>query len=288
MAFTTKTKITPAFTQAQRDKILNEIVQRLITVEVEGGGGGGGDVLETPLTGYSVGSGKVALTAEDELLAALQKLQGWLNALGNSADLAVATSSTDVTPNRVWTTSTLVKTTGPSDMTGGSVMVVGDFSIGAVTTTQRADTAAIESTRGTEVWRRLSATSNPYGVTGVGFHMSYNFNSAAQLYMSVNEAVQQVWARTTTGSNIWGAPVLLYHTGNTSANVQTMLGAANNAAIRTAISASLLPAYTLGTVPSAASNTNMLIVITDLSGGREPCFSDGTDWRVCSTRAVAA
>lgn len=76
-------------------------------------------------------------------------------------------------------------------------------------------------------------------------------------------------------------------TGNTSANVQSMLAAANNAAIRSAINASSLPPYTLGTVPSASANTNLLVVITDLAGGREPCFSNGTSWLRCSDKTIA-
>lgn len=79
----------------------------------------------------------------------------------------------------------------------------------------------------------------------------------------------------------------IYTTFNTSANVQTMLSSADNSAIRSAISASSLPPYALSTVPSAPANTNLLIVITDLAGGREPCFSDGTNWLRCSDKTIA-
>lgn len=48
-----------------------------------------------------------------------------------------------------------------------------------------------------------------------------------------------------------------------------------------------LPAYTLGTLPSATPAWQM-IVVTDLTGGAEPCFSDGTDWRRFSDRSVAS
>lgn len=50
----------------------------------------------------------------------------------------------------------------------------------------------------------------------------------------------------------------------------------------------VLMSCTLATVPSASANARGLVYITDLSGGAEPCFSDGTNWRVCSTRAIAA
>lgn len=85
----------------------------------------------------------------------------------------------------------------------------------------------------------------------------------------------------------WSAWQKEWNTGNTSAAVQTLLGSTDNAAIRSAISASSLPPYTLATVPSAAANTNLLIMITDLTGGREPCFSDGTDWLRCSDKTIA-
>lgn len=52
--------------------------------------------------------------------------------------------------------------------------------------------------------------------------------------------------------------------------------------------ANKLPVYTLATLPSASANTNCQIVVSNLTGGREPCNSDGTDWRRYSDRTVAS
>ena len=47
-----------------------------------------------------------------------------------------------------------------------------------------------------------------------------------------------------------------------------------------------LPAYTVATVPSAASFPYGLIYVTDESTGAQPAFSDGTNWRTCTARAI--
>ena len=49
-----------------------------------------------------------------------------------------------------------------------------------------------------------------------------------------------------------------------------------------------LASYTLATLPSAAANPNGQIIVTDLATGREPCSSDGTNWRKYSDRGIAA
>ena len=48
-----------------------------------------------------------------------------------------------------------------------------------------------------------------------------------------------------------------------------------------------LASFTLATVPAASSGPQGLIYISNLTGGAEPCFSDGTKWRRCSDRTVA-
>jgi len=48
------------------------------------------------------------------------------------------------------------------------------------------------------------------------------------------------------------------------------------------------PIYTLATLPSAATNQWKAIVVTDLTGGAEPCLSDGTNWRRFSDRSIAS
>lgn len=49
-----------------------------------------------------------------------------------------------------------------------------------------------------------------------------------------------------------------------------------------------LPTYTVGTVPSAASNARRMIYVSNETGGAIPAFSDGTNWRRMTDRAVVA
>lgn len=46
-----------------------------------------------------------------------------------------------------------------------------------------------------------------------------------------------------------------------------------------------LNAYTVLTVPAAANHTGAIIYISDESGGAQPAFSDGTNWRRFTDRA---
>lgn len=46
--------------------------------------------------------------------------------------------------------------------------------------------------------------------------------------------------------------------------------------------------YTVLTLPSAASYPRGIIYVSDQSTGAELAFSDGTNWRICSTRAVVS
>lgn len=54
-----------------------------------------------------------------------------------------------------------------------------------------------------------------------------------------------------------------------------------------AITMPAFPTSTLALLPAAASNTWRAIVVTDLTGGAEPCLSDGTNWRRFSDRSIA-
>lgn len=47
-----------------------------------------------------------------------------------------------------------------------------------------------------------------------------------------------------------------------------------------------LTAYTVATVPPAADHTDELVIVTNEAGGRVPAFSDGTNWRRVTDRAV--
>lgn len=51
------------------------------------------------------------------------------------------------------------------------------------------------------------------------------------------------------------------------------------ASARAAIDSSILPPFTVATVPSAAANPNKLIVVTNAAAGRNSYLSDGTNWR---------
>lgn len=47
-----------------------------------------------------------------------------------------------------------------------------------------------------------------------------------------------------------------------------------------------LPTYTVSTVPSASDNPRAMIYVSDETGGAVPAFSDGTNWRRVTDRAV--
>lgn len=50
-----------------------------------------------------------------------------------------------------------------------------------------------------------------------------------------------------------------------------------------------LTAYTVaGGLPAAAEFPNCMIYVSDETGGAVPCFSDGTNWRRVTDRAVAS
>lgn len=49
-----------------------------------------------------------------------------------------------------------------------------------------------------------------------------------------------------------------------------------------------LPSYTVATLPSAARWEAGMIYVSDETGGAVPAFSDGTDWRRVTDRAVVS
>lgn len=51
---------------------------------------------------------------------------------------------------------------------------------------------------------------------------------------------------------------------------------------------SVLKSYTVGTLPTASSYTGGMIYVSDESGGAIPAFSDGTNWRRVTDRAVVS
>jgi len=50
----------------------------------------------------------------------------------------------------------------------------------------------------------------------------------------------------------------------------------------------ILPTYTVSGVPTASSYTRGMIYVSDETGGAIPAFSDGTNWRRVTDRAIVA
>lgn len=49
-----------------------------------------------------------------------------------------------------------------------------------------------------------------------------------------------------------------------------------------------LASYTVATLPAAVDWPAGLIYVSDEAGGAVPAYSDGTDWRRCTDRAVVS
>lgn len=49
-----------------------------------------------------------------------------------------------------------------------------------------------------------------------------------------------------------------------------------------------LPAIAVADLPDASGRTGMMIFVPDESGGAVPAYSDGTDWRRVTDRAVVS
>lgn len=172
------------------------------------------------------------------------------------------------------------------DSTAGSVALVGFMNLGVTAPSRSASFSAMPMITHVN-WPNSSSDPNaPAATTFAALRVTVNATEAVDIAARDQSIAGFFWRGISGGSpNAWRRA---WDTGNTSVNVQTMLSAANNAAIRSAISASSLPPYALGTVPSAVANTNLLIVITDLAGGREPCYSDGANWLRCSDKTIAS
>lgn len=208
--------------------------------------------------------------------AVLNTRLGTTGNLGNAAQATATTSSTDTTVGRV-----------------AIVRSDGFFGIGNTGGIQNLPTSGAGSgdsqsiPTGRYICLSSSFASPPFGSVDVYLDVHRGGASQAVQVAHVFGGAPRMASRNYS-SGVWSAWNEIWGTVNTSANVQSVLRAANNAEIRSSINSSLLPAYTLGTVPVVSFFPNLLIVITDLSGGREPCFSDGTNWRRCSDRSIAS
>lgn len=49
-----------------------------------------------------------------------------------------------------------------------------------------------------------------------------------------------------------------------------------------------LKSYTVSTLPTASSYPRGVIYVSNQSTGAEPAFSDGSNWRIFSTRAIVS
>lgn len=57
---------------------------------------------------------------------------------------------------------------------------------------------------------------------------------------------------------------------------------------RAIAAAKTLPVFTVATLPSAADYPYTFIYVSDESGGAQPAFSDNTNWRRLTDRAVVS
>lgn len=51
---------------------------------------------------------------------------------------------------------------------------------------------------------------------------------------------------------------------------------------------SYMPSYTVTTLPSVTTFANCLIYVSNETGGAVPAFSDGTNWRRVTDRAIVS
>ena len=74
------------------------------------------------------------------------------------------------------------------------------------------------------------------------------------------------------------------------ADVSTVLSGAGSLELRVSIletaAPNPFPTYTVATVPAAAGHAGKTIFVSDEAGGAVLAFSDGTDWRRVTDRAV--
>lgn len=186
-----------------------------------------------------------------------------------------------------WNNGNLVKTTFPTDATPGSMLQVGAGGLLSSFGPAFPGFTAPKTVGWYYADNIESFPGAPEGATGPYIVRLDGANNLTLIQNSTTSPNRAIYQGVSISAEAAPANWIKYlHTGNTSADVQAMLGAANNAAIRAAIRASSLPPYTLGTVPSAPANANLLIIITDLSSGREPCFSNGSDWLRCSDKSI--
>jgi hypothetical protein len=58
--------------------------------------------------------------------------------------------------------------------------------------------------------------------------------------------------------------------------------------VRSIVAGQFLPEVTVTTLPDPATNKRKLIYVSNETGGAQPAFSDGTNWRRLTDRAVVS
>lgn len=120
-----------------------------------------------------------------------------------------------------------------------------------------------------------------YGAKSSGSHVFATGAGLAQVYMThTANAVNFV---SLTGAATGNSVVI--STGGTDGNRSITLTAAGTGTINVTNPLGL-QRYTVATLPAAA--TDRLIIVSDESGGLVPAFSDGTNWRRVTDRAIVS
>lgn len=81
--------------------------------------------------------------------------------------------------------------------------------------------------------------------------------------------------------------VIVDASGRSNLAIQAFFDDLEESANRT-VAPSPLPAFAKANLPSAADNPYGMIYVTDEVGGAVPAFSDGTNWRRATDRAVVS
>jgi len=164
-------------------------------------------------------------------------------------------------------------TTSATDSFSGRVLKVGDFGLGglgpAILDANTILNAGFYSGGGGGGVNFPTATGiyAPFIVTRRNPAIQYNLHFSEEgIAPELNLHFTKDTGTTWVNAKIWS-----------SAN-QLSLGTTATTA-RTAIDSSVMPSYTVATVPAAAANTNKGLIVTNAASGRRPYWSNGTDWR---------
>ena len=118
--------------------------------------------------------------------------------------------------------------------------------------------------------------------------VGYQFSDGAGVVRGVSGGTQVV---------SYAADPMLLQSANVlnlqSGGANTRISIASTGAITVSTKATfslppILPTYTVATVPSAATYSNGVIIVSDESGGRTLATSDGTDWRRVKDGAIVS